>query len=115
MDTEKKEKISYDDFSKLDIRIGTIVSVEKVEGADKLLRLEVEIGEEKPRQLVAGIAQHVADISALVGKQIPILANLEPRMLRGVESQGMILAASDEQGIVLLHPVRPLTSGSKVK
>ena len=107
--------ITYDDFSKMDIRIGTIVSAEKVEGADKLLRLEVEIGEEKPRQLVAGIAQHVADISALVGKQIPILANLESRMLRGVESQGMILAASDEDGIVLLHPVRPLTPGSKVK
>ena len=107
--------ITYDDFSKMDIRIGTIVSAEKVEWADKLLRLEVEIGEEKPRQLVAGIAQHVADISALAGKQIPILANLEPRMLRGVESQGMILAASDEQGIVLLHPARPITSGSKVK
>ena len=107
--------ITYDDFSKMDIRIGTIVSAEKVEGADKLLRLEVEIGEEKPRQLVAGIAQYVADISSLVGKQIPILANLESRMLRGVESQGMILAASDEQGIVLLHPVRLLTSGSKVK
>ncbi|HEY4486399.1 MAG TPA: hypothetical protein VJB70_01530 [Candidatus Paceibacterota bacterium] len=107
--------ITYDDFSKLDIRIGTIVSAEKVEGADKLLRLEVEIGEEKPRQLVAGIAQHIADISTLIGKQIPMLANLEPRMLRGVESQGMILAASDEQGIVLLHPARPLTPGSKLK
>ena len=108
--------ISYDDFAKLDIRIGTILSAERVLETDKLVKLSVDIGEEIPRQLVAGIAAHIRDLAALVGMQIPILANLEPRVLKGVLSQGMILAVSDDEGgFSLLMPQIPLKNGAKVK
>ena len=104
--------ITYEDFAKLDIKIGTIVNAEKVEGADKLLKLQVDLGEEK-RQVVAGIAEWYSP-EDLVGKQVPVLTNLEPRKLRGVESQGMILAAGDRTA-VLLHPDKKVSSGAKVK
>src|SRR3989344_3357323 len=108
--------ITFDDFQKLDIRIGTIRTAERVPETDKLVKLAVDIGEESPRQLVAGIAAHVPDIGALVGMQIPILANLEPRMLKGVESQGMILAASDDLGgFSLLVPHTAVKNGAQVK
>jgi len=107
--------ISYDDFAKLDIRIGTIISAEKVQDTDKLLRLSVDLGEEKPRQIIAGIAEYVDPVS-LAGRQIPILANLEPRMIRGFESQGMILAAGGKEGsLALLHPHVKLPNGSGVR
>ena len=104
--------ISFDDFKKLDIRIGTIVVAERIEGADKLLRLEIDLGSEK-KQILAGIAQWYTP-DDLVGKQIPILANLEPRMMRGLESQGMMLAAHDGRPI-LLHPQEKITAGSIVR
>ena len=108
--------LSYDDFAKLDIRIGTILKAERILETERLIKLSVDIGEDEPRQLVAGIAEFVPEIEKLVGKQIPILANLEPRTLKGVESQGMILAASSEDGdFSLLSPVNPLPNGSKVK
>src|SRR3989344_2155843 len=94
------EKISFQDFQKLDLRIGKIELAEKVKGADKLLRIEVDLGSEK-RQLVAGIANHY-DPEDLIGKQVIVIANLEPRTLKGIESNGMILAASAEDGLVLL-------------
>jgi len=104
--------ITYEDFAKLDIRIGKILEAEKVEGADKLIKLKVDIGEE--RTLVAGIAEFY-NPEELIGKKIPILVNLEPRKLRGIESQGMILAASEEGNCVLLHPDKEITIGAKVK
>lgn len=107
------DKITFEDFKKLDIRIGKILSAEKVEGTDKLIKLEVDLGEEK-RQLVAGIAKFY-EAENLIGKQIPILANLEPRIIRGIESQGMILAASSEGDCVLICPEKEIPSGSKVK
>lgn len=107
--------ISYDDFAKLDIRIGTILSVEVVEDADKLLKLTVDIGEENPRQVVSGIREYFDDPQELVGKQCPFLANLEPRVIRGLESQGMILAASNEGEFGLLIPHKTLPPGSKIK
>lgn len=107
--------ISYDDFSKLDIRIGTITAVAVVEGADRLLKLEVDIGEESPRLIVSGIREYFEDIDALVGKQCPFLVNLEPRTIRGIESQGMILAVGDDDVFALLHPARPLGAGSRVR
>ncbi len=108
--------ISYDDFVKLDIRIGTILSAERVPETDKLVKLSVDIGEDAPRTLVAGIAVFIPDVSSLIGKQIPILANLEPRLLKGIESQGMILAASDSVGgFALLHPSIAIKNGAKVK
>ena len=110
----QKKTINYDDFAKLDIRVGSIVSAEKIPETDKLLRLEIDIGEEKPRQIVAGIAEYIEDPQTLIGKQIPILANLEPKMLRGYESQGMTLAVSADGGFSLLHPGNPVSPGSRV-
>ena len=104
--------ITYEDFKKLEIKIGTIVEAEKVENADKLLKLIVDLGSEK-RQIVSGIAEWYTP-EDLIGKQIPILANLEPRMLRGVESQGMILAAGAEGKPILLHPADNIENGSIV-
>jgi methionine--tRNA ligase beta chain len=105
--------ITHDDFKKLDIRIGTIVSAESVKGTDKLLKLEIDFGTEK-RQIVAGIAETYQP-DHLIGKEIPVLLNLEPRNIRGVESQGMILAADADGKPILLHPDRQVPSGSIVR
>lgn len=110
-----KPLISYEDFAKLDIVIGTIISVEIVPDADKLLRLMVEVGEEQPRQIISGIRTYFEDIEILVGKQCPFILNLEPRMIRGLESQGMILAASHEETLALLIPHTALPAGTRVK
>lgn len=113
--------ISYDDFAKLEIKIGTILTAEIVEGADKLLRLTVDLGEKNeagevmPRQIVSGIREYYPEPAVLIGKQCPFLANLEPRTIRGFESQGMILAASNDNAFALLHPSTELTPGSRVK
>lgn len=106
--------ITLDDFKKLDIRIGTVVSAEKVADADKLVRLVFDIGGEK-RQIMAGIAEFVSDPSGLIGKQMPILVNLEPRMFRGNESAGMIIAADVDGRPVFLHPTQDVPAGSIVK
>jgi methionine--tRNA ligase beta chain len=111
---KSKSIISYDDFVKLDITIGTIVSVEVVEGADKLLKLEVDIQEEKPRQIISGIREYFEDIQFLVGKQCPFLTNLEPRTIRGFESQGMILASEHDGVFSLLIPHNALPAGTRV-
>lgn len=105
--------ISYEDFQKLDLRIGRIQRAEKIQGATKLLKLDVSLGEEQ-RQLVAGIAERY-DPETLPGKQIVVLANLEPKMLKGVESQGMILAADNSGKPVILQPEQDVPEGSKVK
>jgi methionine--tRNA ligase beta chain len=107
------DMIPYEDFKKLDIRIGTIVSAEKIEGTDKLLKLEIDLGGER-RQLVAGIAE-VFDPGQVIGKQIPVLLNLEPRSIRGMVSQGMILAADVDGNPALLHPDREVPPGSIVR
>lgn len=104
---------AFEDFEKLDIRIGTVVSAEKVEDADKLLKLEIDFGDEK-RIVASGIAEYFQP-EDLVGKQMPVLVNLEPRNFRGVESQGMILVADNNGEIVLLHPNREVPPGSKVR
>lgn len=109
-----KDTISYDDFAKLDIVLGTIRSVEIVAGADRLLKLSVDMGEDEPRQIVSGIREYVADPNDLVGMQCPFVRNLEPRTIRGLESQGMILAASSEDGFAFLHPSSQLHSGASV-
>ncbi|MFB3896271.1 MAG: methionine--tRNA ligase subunit beta [bacterium] len=105
--------ITYDDFMKLDIRTGKVVSAEKVENADKLLMLKIDLGTEI-RQVVAGIALQYTP-EQLVGRDMVILANLEPRMIRGVESNGMILAASVEGAPVILTPEKPVPPGTIVK
>jgi methionine--tRNA ligase beta chain len=108
------ETINFEDFKKIDIRIGKIISVEKVENSDKLLKLVVEFGEGITRQIIAGIAQYYAP-EALVGKECPFAYNLAPRVLAGLESQGMILCPSDASGPVLLHPDKEVHPGSKIK
>ncbi len=108
------DEIQYDDFAKLDIRMGTILAVEKVPETDKLLKCTIDLGELGIRTIVSGIAQWKTP-EDMVGKQCPYIVNLAPRMLRGVESQGMLLAASDESGVALLHPERMVAPGTKLK
>lgn len=108
------DNVSFSDWMKIEIRMGKILSAEKVEGADKLLKLSVDLGEEKPRQLVAGVAQNYTP-EELVGKTVPILANLEPKKLRGIESRGMILAIGHKDDCILLHPNKEVPPGVKVE
>ena|ERR1700752_2056437 len=110
-----KPEISYEDFAKLDIRIGTIVAVERVPDTDKLLKCTIDFGEELgTRTIVSGIAEW-KEPADLMGKQCPYIVNLAPKMLRGVESQGMLLAISDENGVALLHPERKVPPGTSLK
>jgi methionine--tRNA ligase beta chain len=105
--------ISFDDFMKLDIRIGTVTAAEKIQGTDKLIRLEIDLGGET-RQVVAGMA-HTYAPQDFIGKQVPILVNLEPRKLKGIESQGMILAADVGGKPIMLIPDREVPPGSAVR
>ena len=110
----EKQLISFDDFSKIDIRVAEVLEAEKIEGSNKLLKLQVDLGEEK-RQLVAGVAKHY-QAEDIVGKKILMLANLEPATIFGVESNGMILAASNDQGDLTLTTVeQAISNGSRVK
>lgn len=107
-------KISIDDFAKIELRVGQVKVAEKVQGADKLLRLEVDIGTET-RQLVAGIAEAYAP-ETLIGRKVVIVANLAPRKLRGLESNGMIVAASLEGGKpVLASFLEDVPVGARLK
>ena len=89
-----KDQIVIDDFSKVDLRVGIIREAEHVEGADRLLKLMVDIGEEKPRQVFAGIKSHYGDPSSLLGTKVILVANLKPRKMKFGVSEGMVLAAS---------------------
>ena len=109
------EQITYDDFAKIEIKIGTIKTVEIVPEADRLLRLTVDFGEEELRQIVSGIRTHFADIESLIGMQCPFVTNLAPREIKGLVSNGMILAASTDEVFSLLVPEKPITEGAKVK
>jgi methionine--tRNA ligase beta chain len=106
--------ITFDDFSRLDLRVGTVVRSEPHPNADKLLLLQVDLGDHT-RQIVAGIRGYY-EPEALVGRQIVVVANLAPRTMRGYESQGMLLAASsaDRTAVIVLTPERPIAPGSKV-
>ncbi|MGZ8539200.1 MAG: methionine--tRNA ligase [Chitinophagaceae bacterium] len=109
----RKPEIQYDDFGKLDLKVGTITAAEKVEKADKLLKLEVDLGFEK-RTIVSGIALHF-EPSTIVGKQVVIVANLAPRKMRGIESNGMILMAEDADGkLKFVNPDEATSNGSTV-
>lgn len=106
--------ITFNDFQKLEIKIGTVASVEKVEGADKLLKFIFDLGDEK-RQILAGLAPFFDNLDELVGKQMPILVNLEPKKMMGLESQGMILIADAKDAPVLLHPTKKIPAGTIVR
>lgn len=119
--------INYDDFQKVELKIGKILAAERVVGSEKLLKLEVDLGEHNAaaigeptelgaavkRQVVAGIGKVYAPEN-LIGKEIVVVANLEPRMLMGLESQGMLLAASSEAGPILLMPEKEAAPGARV-
>ena len=105
--------ITIEDFKKLEIRVGKILSAERVSGSEKLLKLEVGIGVEK-RQVIAGIGKSY-EPETLIGRQVVVLANLEPRSLMGLESNGMILAADSPAGPVLLMPEKEVLPGSVIK
>ena len=109
-----KEEITIDDFAKIDLKVGTILSAEKVEKADKLLNLQIDLGFEK-RTILSGIAKHFSP-EEIIGKQVVVVANLAPRKMRGIESNGMILMAEDKEG--KLHFVKPenlVGNGSEVR
>ena len=108
-----KEIIDLNEFARLDLRIGRIANAEKIEGSKKLIRLEVDIGDEQ-RQVVAGIAEEY-NPESLIGRLVPVLVNLKPAKLMGVESQGMILAVDVNGKPVLLHPDTEVPAGSKVR
>ena len=106
--------LTIDEFARLDLRVATITAAATHPNADRLLVLQIDLGAET-RQLVAGIRAHYAP-ETLVGKQIVVVANLEPAMLRGVQSQGMLLAASDDEGrLGLVTPERAVSAGARVK
>jgi len=125
IETPKKEKkmetasenvvqlLDIQDFAKVELKVAAVIEAEKVEGADKLLKLIIDIGSEK-RQIVAGIAKHYSP-EELVGKKIVVVTNLKPAKLRGIESNGMLLAASDENTVSILTPLRDVAIGSKIK
>jgi methionyl-tRNA synthetase len=116
--TEKPEivdenLIDIEYFKKVKLRTAEIIAAEKVPNADKLLRLQVKLGEET-RQVLAGIAQWYTPES-LVGQQVIIVANLKPAKIRGLESHGMLLAAQDKDGVVVLTPQRKTDTGSEIR
>jgi len=106
--------IGIEDFSKVELRIGEVIQCEKVEGADKLLKSQIKIGDEV-RQIVSGIAKHYSP-EEMIGKKVIVVTNLKPVKLRGVLSEGMILAASDQEGnLVLASTDQDIASGAQVK
>ncbi|MCB0301512.1 MAG: methionine--tRNA ligase subunit beta, partial [Calditrichaeota bacterium] len=109
---EEKQLISIDDFQKIELRTAIILAAEAVPKARKLLKLQVDLGTEK-RQLVAGLAEHYQP-EELVGKTVIMLANLQPATIRGVESQGMLLAVEGENGLAILTPEKPVQPGKRV-
>lgn len=116
------EYISYDTFKKLDIRVGTIKQIEPVEDTDKLLRCQVDTGDKtedgeiKLRTIVSGIREYYPEYESLVGKQVLYIVNLEPRMIRGIESEGMLMAVDGMDGNpVFLVPEVAVGAGSKVR
>ena len=109
-----EEKISIDDFLKVEIKLGTVTSVSVIEGADKLYKLTVDFGEVSERQILSAIREYVKE-EDLLGKQFPFITNLAPRTIRGYESNGMILAGSDNSVLTLLQPTVTIKNGTELK
>lgn len=104
--------INIEDFSKVEVKIGTVLSAERVPDTEKLLRLMVDLGEETPRQIVSGIASYVPEPETLVGRQLAFVTNLEPRTLRGLESDGMLFAVGEGETFAFVTPDRPVPPGT---
>lgn len=108
-----KEKISIDDFSKIEVKIGTVKNAEKVPDTDKLLKLMVDFGEESgPRQIISGIAMYAPEPESLVNRQLAFVTNLEPRTIRGLESNGMLFAVGSGESFAFLTPDREVSPGT---
>lgn len=114
--TTHNHMATIDDFSRIEMRLGRICTVERVPDTDKLLRLTVDFGESEPRQVVSGIALYLADPHVLVGRVCPFVTNLDPRTIRGLESQAMIVAVHSDQGAFsILEPtMASLEPGTKL-
>ncbi len=113
---EENLKIKYEDFKKVEIKIGKILSAEPIENSEKLLKLSVDFAETAPRQIVSGIAKYFPDITTLVGKKCAFVTNLEPKPLMGLESNGMILAVGGGEEPFSLFEVSDLIqAGTKAK
>ena len=106
--------ITIDDFSKLELKVGTVIEAEEVVESEKLLKLKVDLGEEEPRQILAGVKQWYKPKDFL-GKQVIVVANLEPRIMMGLESAGMMLAADSEDGPIFLKPSKKVPPGTKIR
>jgi methionyl-tRNA synthetase len=107
--------ITYDDFAKVELKVAVVLSAERVEKADQLLKLSLDAGDPAPRPIVAGIAQAYPDPQALVGQRIVVVANLAPRALRGITSQGMLLAAGEPPNLTVVTVGDSIAPGTKVK
>lgn len=104
--------IKFEDFTKLDIRIATVVVAERADGSDRLLKITIDLGIEK-RQIVAGFG-HLHTPEELVGKQVPVIINIEPTKIRGIESHGILLAL-DDASATLISPITQVANGVKIK
>ena len=109
---EIKNIINFEEFEKIDLRVGKVIEAERVDGSDKLLKLQIDLGEEK-RQILAGIGKTYTP-EELINKVLIVIINLEPRMLMGLESQGMVLAVKDINNLSILVPDKEIIPGSKI-
>ena len=105
--------ITYEDFQKLDMRLGKVLVAEAVPDSDKLIRFELDFGEDKPRQILSAIREWYTEPEQLIGKMMLFVVNLEPRVIRGLESQGMLMAVGDDRPIFLV-PEESVAPGAKV-
>lgn len=109
----QKDKISIEEFSKIEVKIGTVRSAERVPETDKLLRLTVDFNEESgPRQIISGIAAYTPQPESLIGRQLAFVTNLEPRTIRGLESNGMLFAVGTDDSFAFLIPDREVPAGT---
>lgn len=104
--------ISIDEFSKIEVKVGTVRTAERVPDTKKLLRLTVDFGEEVPRQIISGIAAYVEDPASLIGRQLAFVTNLEPRTIQGLESNGMLFAVGEGDTFAFLSPDREVPPGT---
>lgn len=108
-----KEKISIAEFSKIEVKVGTVKSAERIPDTDKLLKLSVDFNEETgPRQIISGIVAYVPEPESLIGRQLVFVTNLEPRTIRGLESNGMLFAVGSEGSFAFLAPDREVPPGT---
>ncbi len=106
--------ITIDDFVKVELRVGTVLETEDLEDSEKLLKLKVDLGEKEPRQILAGVKQWYKP-KDFVGKQVVVVVNLEPKVMMGLASQGMMLAADSEDGPIFLTVSKQVPSGTKIR